>query len=196
MGSCGCSKLLGLNKQPWRQKLCVLQNPAEQGWDVAQASKIFQRMILCFHHCLHACLLVFILEEYARIDLFMLVGSSKCLPRPTQCRPIHVQKYQLRCNASLFLDYFNNWIKKVGLSFPLDSVFHYFSSRGIFQCGEAASKLFLGQDLRKRRFYVTIPSTQSQTQQKRDTHTHTKEKSPICQLRAHQNNLFPSISFI
>lgn len=104
--------LLGLsNAQPWRQRLCVLQQCAEQLRDVAKALKIFQKTTLCFHHCLNACLLVFILEEYARIGLFMLVGSSKCLHRPTQCRPIHVQKYHLWCNASLFLGSYNNWIK-------------------------------------------------------------------------------------
>lgn len=86
----------------------MLQKCAEQLRDMAKALKFFQERILYFHHCLNACLLVFILEEYARIDLFMLVGSSKCLHRPTQCRPIHVQKYHLCCNASLFLGYFNN----------------------------------------------------------------------------------------
>lgn len=142
VGSCGCSKLLGLNNhQPWSQRLCVHSKILRNGDGMWQRHwRFFQRMILCFHHCLHACLLVFILEEYARIDLFMLVGSSKCLPRPAQCRARHVQKYQLRCNASLFLGYFHNWIKKVGLSFPLESVFQYFSGRGIFQHREAASK--------------------------------------------------------
>lgn len=72
----------------------MLQTRAEQLGDTAKALKfvIFQRTSLYFHHCLNACLLVFILEEYARIDLFMLVGFSKCLHRPTQRRPIHVQK--------------------------------------------------------------------------------------------------------
>lgn len=51
----------------------------------------FRKTILYFQHCLNACLLVFILEEYARSDLFMLVGSPECLHRPT-----HRDQYMFR----------------------------------------------------------------------------------------------------
>lgn len=47
--------------------------------------------------CLDARLLVFILEEYAGIDLFRQAGSSQHPPRPTL-----VQKYHLLCKVSLF----------------------------------------------------------------------------------------------
>lgn len=60
---------------------------AEQFCDIAKAWECFfsfQKTILYFQHCLNACLLVFILEEYARIDLFMLVGSPECLPHGDQ----------------------------------------------------------------------------------------------------------------
>lgn len=113
-----------------------VQKCAEQFCDTAKVLKLFQKTVLYFQHCLNACLLVFILEEYARrIDLFMLVGPpSAFIDLPT------IDQYMFRntlsCYASLFLGYFINWIK--WLCFLLDLVFKCFSHRA--DCREAASK--------------------------------------------------------